>query len=100
MDRCKVICHMYVSIDGKIDGDYMNEEGCDPSGEYYDCWIWENSNANANERTTAEMYFAHEKIDYSIYEGEDIDYSDNVLLSDPTGLLSIDVVNAIGKPIK
>lgn len=39
MDRCKVICHMYVSIDGKIDGDYMNEEGCDPSGEYYDCWI-------------------------------------------------------------
>ena len=28
------------------------------------------------------MYFAQEKIDYSIYEGEDFDYSDNVLLSD------------------
>lgn len=82
MERCKVICHMYVSIDGKIDGDYMEEEGCDPSGEYYDSWIWENSNANANGRTTAEMYFAHENIDYSVYEGEDIDYSDNVLLSE------------------
>lgn len=32
MDRCKVIAHMYVSIDGK----YMDESGCDISGEYYD----------------------------------------------------------------
>lgn len=82
MDRCKVICHMYVSIDGKIDGEYMEEEGCDASGEYYDRWIWENSNANANGRTTAEMYFAHENIDYSVYKGEDIDYSDYVLLNE------------------
>ena len=33
MDRSKVICHMYLSIDGKIDGHYMDESGCDISGE-------------------------------------------------------------------
>ncbi len=76
MERAKVICHMYVSIDGKIDGRYMDEEGCDPSGEYYDEWIWENSNANANGRATAEMYFAHDVVDYSKYDVKDIDYSD------------------------
>ena len=26
IDRCKVICHMMTSIDGKIDGDYMEAE--------------------------------------------------------------------------
>ena len=39
-------------------------------------------NANGNGRTTAEMYFAHENIDYSKYDVNDIDYSDNVIKSD------------------
>lgn len=79
MDRSKVICHMYLSIDGKIDGSYMEEEGCHPSGEYYDKWIWENGQANGNGRNTAQMYFAHEDIDYSKYHSSSIDYSDNVI---------------------
>lgn len=82
MDRSKVICHMYLSIDGKIDGDYMDEHGCDVSGEYYDKTIWEMGSANGNGRTTAEMYFAHEDIDYGKYDVSNIDYSDNVIKSD------------------
>lgn len=82
MDRSKVICHMYLSIDGKIDGNYMDEAGCDISGQYYDKTIWEMGNANANGRTTAEMYFANENIDYSKYDTHEIDYSDNVIKSD------------------
>ena len=82
MDRSKVICHMYLSIDGKIDGHYMDESGCDISDEYYDKTIWKMGYANANGRTTAEMYFAHENIDYSKYDTHQIDYSDNVIKSD------------------
>lgn len=41
MDRCKVICHMMTSIDGKIDGSYMDEESNEPIGDFYDKQIWE-----------------------------------------------------------
>lgn len=79
MDRTKVICHMYLSIDGKIDGNYMDESGCSFSGEYYDNMIWKRSNANGNGRVTAEMYFAHENIDYEKYDINGIDYSDHII---------------------
>ena len=82
MKRSKVICHMYLSIDGKIDGKYMEEHGCDISGAFYDKHIWEMGNANGNGRATAEMYFAHESIDYSKYDISNIDDSDNVIKSD------------------
>lgn len=82
MERSKVICHMYLSIDGKIDGKYMDEHGCDISGEFYDRQIWEMGNANANGRVTAEMYFAHENIDYSKYDVSNVNYNDNVIKSD------------------
>ena len=32
IDRCKVICHMMTSIDGKIDGDYMEAENSEYTG--------------------------------------------------------------------
>lgn len=82
MNRCKVICHMYISIDGKIDGQYMDESGCDISGEYYDEMIWKMGNADGSGRATAEMYFAHENIDYSKYKTSCIDYIDNVIKAD------------------
>ncbi len=79
MNRSRVICHMYVSLDGKIDGRYMSEDERADSGEYYDVAIWEMGNANANGRRTAEMYFAHENIDYDKYDTSGIDYEDHVL---------------------
>ena len=82
MNRCKVICHMMTSIDGKIDGNYMDENGCNVSGTYYDTKIWEFGNANATGRTTAQMYFANANVDYSKYVNAEIDFSDNIIKSD------------------
>ena len=73
---------MYLSIDGKIDGKYMDETGCDASGEYYDLTIWEMGNANGNGSRTALMYFANKSVDYSKYNTNNIDYSDNIIKSD------------------
>lgn len=36
MSRCKVVCHIMASIDGKIDGNYMEEQNSKYPGEYYD----------------------------------------------------------------
>lgn len=73
---------MYISIDGKIDGRYMDEPSCDISGQYYDETIWKIGTANGSGRATAEMYFAHENIDYSKYKSSCIDYTDNVIKAD------------------
>lgn len=45
MNRSKVIVHMYVSIDGKIDGSY----GSTISGSYYSDELFRLSNADANQ---------------------------------------------------
>lgn len=82
MNRCKVICHMMTSIDGKIDGKFMEEKGCSVSGDYYDKQIWKLGNANGNGRTTAQMYFANKDIDYGKYKNTNIDYSDFIVKSD------------------
>lgn len=82
MERSKVVCHMYVSIDGKIDGRYMDEEGSNPSGAYYDEALWRFGEANGNGRATAQMYFANAEIDYAQYEGADVPKGDNVLKYD------------------
>lgn len=82
MERCKVICHMMTSIDGKIDGQYMEEENCNISGEFYDKEIWKMGNANGSGCATAQMYFANENIDYSQYETINIEYTDYIIKSD------------------
>lgn len=82
MNRSTVICHMYVSLDGKIDGRYMDEDDRSDSGEFYDTAIWEMGNANANGRHTAQMYFAHDDIDYGKYDTTGVVYEDHVIRSD------------------
>ena len=72
MDRCKVICHMMTSIDGKIDGSYMDEKDNEPIGDFYDKQIWEMGNANGSGSLTAKMYFADNEIDYSKYKNVDV----------------------------
>ena len=81
MDRCKVICHMMTSIDGKIDGSYMDEESNEPIGDFYDKQIWEMGNANGSGSLTAKMYFADNEIDYSKYKNVDVSYEDNIIKS-------------------
>jgi hypothetical protein len=52
---------MYTSIDGKIDGTYMEETGCDGSGKYYDEKIFQIGTAMASGRVTTCLYKAHGK---------------------------------------
>ena len=79
MVRCRVIAHMYVSIDGKIDGRYMEEKGCDESGEYYETVIWEMGEAMAGGRVTNVLYHAFGKIDLSEFEETEVPDGDYVI---------------------
>ena len=79
MDRCKVISHMYVSIDGKIDGLYMDEDGCNISGDYYDEVIASLGSSMAGGRVTNCMYHANEKIDLDKYKNIDVTPGDFIL---------------------
>ena len=82
MNRPYVTVHMYVSIDGKIDGEYMEEHGCDISGAFYDEVIKDMGTAMASGRHTSEIYHANAQIDYSAYRGKEIPYDDNVVIAD------------------
>lgn len=72
MNRSKVIVHMYVSIDGKIDGDYGSPE----SSAYYSDELFRLSNADGNGRQTIQMYAAPNKLDLTQDSTKNIDYSD------------------------
>ncbi len=74
-----VICHMYVSIDGKIDGSYMEEKGCDQSGEYYDDIIFTMGTSMAGGRVTSQLYKAHGKNTLSQYSGLNVASGDYVI---------------------
>lgn len=76
MERAKVIVHMYVSIDGKIDGPFESQEAVQPSGEYYDTEIFRLSRANANGIATVKMYAAKGKPNLTEYDDNDISYED------------------------
>ncbi|MDE5714606.1 MAG: dihydrofolate reductase family protein [Anaeroplasmataceae bacterium] len=82
MERCKVVSHMYVSIDGKIDGDYMNEKGCNSSGEYYDSAIWSLGDSMASGRVTNTMYHAKADINLNRYKNNDVCKGDYILKAD------------------
>lgn len=76
MDRAKVIIHMYTSIDGKIDGDWMDLPGCKISGDYYDNILFQMGNANANGSNTVVMFAAKGHPDLSKYKTDGIEYDD------------------------
>lgn len=72
MDRSKVIVHMYVSIDGKIDG----PRASDVSSAYYSDELFRLSNADGNGRKTIALYAAPGKLDLTKYSDEGINYED------------------------
>ncbi len=76
MERAKVIVHMYVSIDGKIDGPFESQEAVQPSGEYYDTEIFRLSRANANGIATVRMYAAKGIPNQDEYDGSSLSYED------------------------
>lgn len=76
MERAKVIVHMHVSIDGKIDGPFGQQVAADPSSKYYSTELFKFSPANANGITTVKKYAATGKLDLSQYNGSSIEYKD------------------------
>lgn len=60
MERPYVICHMLISIDGKVTGDFLSEEICRiPCDEYYRINRELNGDAYACGRVTMDGSFAH-----------------------------------------
>lgn len=57
----------------------MDKEDIEFSGDFYDEHIWRIGKANGSGRRTAQMYFAHSKIDYSRYANAEISYDDNIV---------------------
>lgn len=72
MERSKVIVHMYVSIDGKIDGPH----GSEFSGAYYADELFNLSNADGNGCKTISMYAAQGELDLTCFDGNDLSYTD------------------------
>ncbi|WP_270261894.1 dihydrofolate reductase family protein [Lactobacillus panisapium] len=72
MQRAKVVVHMYVTIDGKIDGKTESPE----SGQYYSDELFVLSNADGNGRRTIQMYAAPDTINLTKYSPEGIDDQD------------------------
>ncbi|MBU7568371.1 dihydrofolate reductase family protein [Weissella sagaensis] len=72
MTRSKVVIHMYVSIDGKIDGPHSSSA----SSAYYSDELFKMSNADANGRETIQMYAAPATLDLSDFEDAQIPYED------------------------
>ena len=75
MNRALITVHMYVSIDGRIDGEFM-DEGTGISGDFYDQEIFRISDTNANGSRTAGMYAAKGTVNLSKYSAEGMDYTD------------------------
>lgn len=72
MDRAKVVVHMHVSIDGKIDGPFSSPA----SSQYYSDELFNLSNADGNGRKTISMYAAPGHVDLSKYDGSKLTYED------------------------
>ncbi len=84
MNRSKVICHMMVSIDGKIDGDYMSQANSEATGNAYDSLIFQMGDSMAGGKNTALMYHAKGTVDFSKYQNMLVDHQDYVIPS-PSG---------------
>lgn len=69
MSKPYVICHMMVSIDGKIDGDFIDAPASEAAGELYDSLVHTMADAWANGSNTLKMYFADKPVDYTVYKG-------------------------------
>ncbi|WP_040455570.1 dihydrofolate reductase family protein [Limosilactobacillus coleohominis] len=76
MERARVIVHMRVSIDGKIDGPFEQQEAAKPSSRYYSNELFKLSPANANGITTVKAYAAKGHPDLSQFDGSQLEYED------------------------
>lgn len=79
MDRAYVICHMAVSLDGKIDGDFHEAEKSEKAGAYYYDVIFDLGSSMAGGRVTTRMYSPQPEVDYEKYKGVDVPEGDYIV---------------------
>ncbi len=78
MKRPYIICHMMTSIDGKIDGDFFDDEKFERLGDIYEEIKLKVSDAWGNGSNTHKMYFGNKEVDFSKYNTENVKYEDKV----------------------
>lgn len=79
MNRAYVTCHMAVSLDGKIDGDFHEAPKSLVAGKYYYDVIFDLGSSMAGGRITTQMYSEQPEIDYSQYAGESVPDGDYII---------------------
>lgn len=80
---------MMTSIDGKIDGDFIDKHN-EYLGEYYDKLIFEVGEAWGNGSNTHKIAFSDESVNLATFTGFTADFSDNVIKSDLPYVVSFD----------
>lgn len=88
MNKPYVTCLMMTSIDGKIDGDYI--EDSDYVGWFYDDYIAKVSDAFGCGSTTYKMYYSDESVDLSKYQGINVDDGDYIVKDTCNYVVSFD----------
>lgn len=79
MDRAYVTCHMAVSLDGRIDGDFHESPKSGKAGAYYYDIIFDLGSSMAGGRVTTRMYSPQPDIDYEKYKNKDVPDGDYIV---------------------
>ena len=79
MDRAYVTCHMAISLDGKIDGDFHESPQSEEAGKYYYDVIFDLGSSMAGGRVTTQMYSKQPEIDYTQYENMEVPSGDYIV---------------------
>lgn len=83
MQKPYVNCVMMISIDGKIDGNFFDDERAALLGDLYEEIKLERSDAWGNGSTTHKMYFGDNDVNFSKYQNyKNIAYEDKIILDD------------------
>ena len=80
---------MLISIDGKIDGSFINDYNQE-LGDYYEELKLEISEAWGNGSSTHKIYFSDENAYISKYKNSKMDYEDNIVKSEFPYVVSFD----------
>ena len=94
MERAKVICHMYVTIDGKIVTDLKGYPDCEIAGNIYDEITFSTSNAwGCGSKTFA--YLSNSTVQLDLYEPKQGPLEDHFVKDDVIVLPLIEKENYI-----
>lgn len=79
LDRCRVICHMITSIDGKINGGFEEQADAEQSGAYYMQKLEEYSKSMAIGCVTSKQSVCKQQVELSQYTGISVPEGDYIV---------------------